>query len=189
MIWSAEDQVLVGFLLAVAWITVGVMGSTSIQYRSQPGKRRRVLYAPEDVTASQPSGSPPGWVFGVVWTILYAALIAAGILLFRDTADFSSHAYLALVWMYGINYLFNGLWTPVAFYLFEWDVAFVIIIICTGSAIGAAVCAAILGRWIVFSIFAVYSVWLIYASFLNLRAARWYSKLSKGERLADDDDE
>lgn len=181
MIWTTEDQILLGFLLGVAWITVGVVGSVSIQYRAD-GKKRKVLYAPEDVSTTSPSGSPPGWVFGVVWTILYAALIAAGILIFRDTSDFTSNAYIALLWMYGINYITNAAWTPVAFGLFEWDAAFVIIILCAGTAIGASICAAILGRWIVFAIFAVYALWLIYATFLNLRAARWYTKIQNALR-------
>lgn len=185
MILSAGDQVLIGFLSSVAWFTAAAVGSVSIRTRARSDRRRRsVAYAPDDISTASPPGMPPGWLFGVVWTILYLGLAAALVLFLRDTADAGTNAWIALVWLAALNYLFNATWTPLAFSLYAWNAAFAVILLCTGTALGVCVCAIVLGRWSVFGIYAVYALWLIYACVLNYRAAAWYDRVARAASRA-----
>jgi tryptophan-rich sensory protein len=58
--------------------------------------------------------SPPNWVFGPVWTVLYAAMAVAAWLVWRRRSQRSVPALAA----YGIQLLLNLLWTPVFFGLY-----------------------------------------------------------------------
>lgn len=58
---------------------------------------------------TRPPGSPPSWLFGPVWSVIYAAYGALGILLFarRGRVD-------AAVWyMYAVGWAVNLLWIPI----------------------------------------------------------------------------
>lgn len=56
----------------------------------------------------QPTWAPPGWLFGPVWTFLYALMSVAAWLVWRQTA--SKAQRMALVWFF-IQLVFNGLWS------------------------------------------------------------------------------
>lgn len=78
-------------------------------------------------TLNQPPLSPPGWLFPVVWTILYLLMGYASYRVLTSGAD-PQQIRQALI-LYGAQLLFNFLWTPVFFGL-EWRlVAFFILII------------------------------------------------------------
>ncbi|QCO97084.1 tryptophan-rich sensory protein [Arthrobacter sp. 24S4-2] len=66
------------------------------------------------VAADKAPWSPPNWVFGPVWTVLYAAMAVAAWLVWRRRAERSTPALVA----YGIQLLLNLLWTPVFFGLY-----------------------------------------------------------------------
>ncbi len=72
----------------------------------------------------QPPLSPPGWVFPVVWTILYLLM---GYAAYRvQTADPENRDALIF---YGLQLLFNFLW-PIVFFRFEaYLAAFLILVV------------------------------------------------------------
>lgn len=76
---------------------------------------------------NQPPLSPPGWVFPVVWSILYLLMGYASYRVLTSGAD-RKQIRQALT-LYGAQLFFNFLWSPVFFGL-EWRlVAFLILIV------------------------------------------------------------
>ncbi|PTT69416.1 TspO/MBR family protein [Arthrobacter sp. HMWF013] len=66
------------------------------------------------VTADKAPWSPPNWVFGPVWTLLYTAMAVAAWLVWRSRSAGSRPALIA----YGVQLLLNLAWTPVFFGLY-----------------------------------------------------------------------
>lgn len=61
---------------------------------------------------NRPPLSPPGWVFGVVWTILFVLMgIAAYLAWQADTGDQRRRA----IWFYAVQLAFNFVWTLIFF--------------------------------------------------------------------------
>ena len=74
----------------------------------------------------QPPLSPPGWVFPVVWTILYLLMgYASYRVLTSDAPKEEIHKALTV---YGAQLFLNFLWSPVFFGLGWYWVAFVVLI-------------------------------------------------------------
>ncbi len=69
---------------------------------------------------TQPPLSPPGWVFPVVWTILYLSM---GYAAYRvQTSGKSNDAVKKSMRLYGAQLIANFLWSPIFFGL-EWYLA------------------------------------------------------------------
>lgn len=64
-------------------------------------------------TLERPEWSPPGWVFGPVWTVLYImmALALYCVILKHQNRKLFRQAYFA----WGLQLFFNALWTPLFF--------------------------------------------------------------------------
>ena len=124
------------------------------------------------VSADKAPWTPPNWVFGPVWTALYAAMAVAAWLVWRRRVPESRPALTA----YGIQLGLNLLWTPVFFGLYPalgtvalW-LAFAIIL-----ALIVAVTFTVL-RFGPISLAAgllllPYVTWIVFASSLNVWAA------------------
>lgn len=65
---------------------------------------------------NQPPLSPPGWLFPIVWTILYTLMGIASYLVY--TSDKPARAKTALT-AYGIQLFFNFFWS-IFFFRLEW---------------------------------------------------------------------
>ncbi|WP_454697686.1 TspO/MBR family protein [Arthrobacter humicola] len=65
-------------------------------------------------TADKAPWSPPNWVFGPVWTLLYTAMAVAAWLVWRRRAQRTGPALAA----YGVQLGLNLSWTPVFFSLY-----------------------------------------------------------------------
>jgi translocator protein len=63
----------------------------------------------EYATLDRPAWAPPGWLFGPVWTVLYATIALAGWLVWRRAGSRS-----ALV-PYAVQLVLNAIWTPLFF--------------------------------------------------------------------------
>lgn len=81
-----------------------------------------------DYTAlNQPPLAPPGWLFPVVWTVLYLLMGYASYRIITSDAD-KMQKQRALI-LYGLQLLVNFLWSPVFFGL-QWRlVAFFLLLI------------------------------------------------------------
>ena len=76
-------------------------------------------------TAKQPFFSPPGWVFPVVWTILYALMGFAAYVIENTSSPRKSRALT----IYYIQLFFNFVWSFIFFSVGNYLFAFVWIII------------------------------------------------------------
>ncbi|NES16785.1 MULTISPECIES: TspO/MBR family protein [Micromonospora] len=57
----------------------------------------------------QPAWAPPAWLFGPVWTVLYALIAAAGWLVWRRVG------WGPALWAWVVQLALNALWTPLFF--------------------------------------------------------------------------
>lgn len=124
------------------------------------------------VAADKAPWSPPNWVFGPVWTLLYVAMAVAAWLVWRRRAERTRPALVA----YGIQLLLNLVWTPVFFGLYPvmgtpalWlgfavIIALIIAVTVTVLFFGPISRAAGL-------LLLPYVSWLVFAASLNLWAA------------------
>ena len=114
---------------------------------------------------NQPPLSPPGWLFPVVWTVLYVLMGIASYL--ASVSDAPHKEQARALWTYGIQLAFNFLW-PIAFfnlkwYLFAflWLVILWILILITALRFGRIRKPA--GYLLV-----PYLLWVAFAGYLNL---------------------
>jgi len=123
-------------------------------------------------TADKAPWSPPNWVFGPVWTILYIAMAVAAWLVWRRRSDVTRPALTAYAVQLGLNLL----WTPLFFGLYPalgtpalW-IAFGIIV-----ALAVAVGVTVLYFGPISRpaglLMLPYLTWIVFASSLNLWAA------------------
>ena len=124
------------------------------------------------VAADKAPWSPPNWVFGPVWTLLYAAMAVAGWLIWRRRAERTAPALVA----YGVQLLLNLLWTPVFFGLYPVMGAAALWL---GFAVIVALIIAVTVTVLFFGpisraaglLLLPYISWLVFAASLNLWAA------------------
>jgi len=123
-------------------------------------------------TADKAPWSPPNWVFGPVWTLLYTAMAVAAWLVWRRRAEETRPALTA----YAVQLVLNLLWTPVFFGLYPvlgtpalW-IAFGIIV---ALAVAVAVTVLYFGpiSRTAGLLLLPYFAWVVFASSLNLWAA------------------
>ena len=120
------------------------------------------LTAPGDwyIQLAKPTFTPPGWIFGPVWTVLYVLIATAGWGVWqRERAGWSMKLWWAqLVW--------NFLWSPVFFSAHQIGLALVILL-----ALLAAILGFIAMTWrqdrVASLLFVPYAVWVAFASILN----------------------
>lgn len=111
--------------------------------------------------AAKPPFNPPNWLFGPVWTILYAAMAVAAWLVWRKGGD------LRLWW---IQLAINLAWTPV-FFAAEllWPGLVVIV------ALDIAVAVTMVRFWRISrpagALFVPYLAWVLFATALNASIA------------------
>ena len=101
---------LAGFALAVAAAALigglGVAG-TAGEYQS----------------LDRPSWAPPSWLFGPVWTLLYAMIAVAGWLVWRRAG------WTTALSVYAVQLVLNAAWTPIFFGFGRYGLALVDIVV------------------------------------------------------------
>lgn len=112
----------------------------------------------------KPSFSPPNWVFGPVWTILYALMGIAAFFAW-DVRFEKTHAARALKW-YWIQLFFNAIWTPIFFGMQNMGLALMVIIILWLSIIMMLREFFRLNVWLGI-ILVPYLAWVSFATVLN----------------------
>jgi benzodiazapine receptor len=108
---------------------------------------------------------PPGWMFGLVWTILYAAIGFAAALVFLRF-DANSGVWRAGLALWFVQLLFNGVWTPIYFGLYQpgWALADLILTLLASAATAGLFWYEDL---VAFILMCVYLAWLVFALVLN----------------------
>jgi len=111
----------------------------------------------------KPPGTPPPWIFGPVWSILYVLMALAAWLVWRQRIH--EDVRLALVWFMA-QLILNGLWSFVFFGLRRPGAALVeIIVLLTAIALTATRFAE--HSRPAFWLMTPYAAWVLYASYLN----------------------
>ena len=107
----------------------------------------------------KPPGTPPPWVFGPVWSVLYLMMgVALGRLIHR-------RAWQAVV-VFGLQLVLNLAWTPVFFGMQESGLALAIISAMWLGVLSTMLLALKVDRvsaWLLIP----YLTWVTYASYLN----------------------
>lgn len=116
-------------------------------------------------TAERPPFVPPNWVFGPVWTVLYAGLAIAAWRLsrYRDVAPARARAALRLWWA---QLAFNFAWTPVFFAAEQLWLALGVILVLDGLVAVLLVRAWRLDRFAA-ALLVPYLAWIGFATYLN----------------------
>jgi benzodiazapine receptor len=114
---------------------------------------------------AKPTFAPPSWLFGPVWTVLYAIIIA-------------SFGYVGYLWYQGkigwmvalpfvLNLVFNFAFTPVQFGLQNLWLASIIIILVLVTLVWAMISIFPIAPWVVW-INIPYLLWVSFATVLQL---------------------
>ena len=116
-----------------------------------------------------PKGIVPKIVFPIAWTIIYIAIGVSTFLMWRDKEIKSKDRKLNLV-LYFLHMFFNVLW-PLFFFRLNMVVFAVFWLIALMGLAFACMYRYFVANLPAGIIFALYSVWLIYALYLNLGVA------------------
>jgi translocator protein len=113
----------------------------------------------------RPEWTPPDWIFGPVWTVLYLMMAISAWLVWRST-DWSS-ARLALA-LFAVQLILNTLWSVVFFGLRKIGAAFGEILLLLTMIVATTVAfqaISLLAAWLLLP----YLAWVWFASYLNFR--------------------
>lgn len=113
---------------------------------------------------TQPLLSPPGWVFPVVWSILYILMGIVSVLVWKsDAPEAEKQRALRL---YGVQLLFNFIW-PLLFFCagwygtaFFWLLLLLLLVLATMAAFRDI-------RPLAGNLLIPYVIWLLFAAYLN----------------------
>jgi translocator protein len=119
----------------------------------------------------KPAWNPPGWIFGPVWTVLYAMMAVAAWLVWQRGGWKAQRTALGL---YLVQWVLNALWTPLFFGLHRPGLAFAEIVLLV-----VAVLATLVLFWRVRRaaglLFVPYALWVSFAAVLNFAIWRMNS--------------
>jgi tryptophan-rich sensory protein len=113
----------------------------------------------------KPAWQPPDWLFGPVWTTIYALLVIAGVRVWRRASTNSTREWLLA--LFAFNAFVNVLWSLLFFRLERPDWALLEVGVLWSSVL---VLLIVLGRRdrVAGALIAPYLVWVAFASVLNL---------------------
>ncbi|WP_198943312.1 TspO/MBR family protein [Actinokineospora bangkokensis] len=112
-------------------------------------------------TADKPSFTPPNWLFGPVWTVLYALIAVSGWLVRHDRP--------ALV-AWSVQLVLNLAWSPLFFGLEQLWLGFAVIV-ALDLAVVWTIAAARRVRPVAAWLLVPYLAWVLFATALNLGLA------------------
>lgn len=117
--------------------------------------------------------SPPNWVFGPAWSVLYILIALAGFLIWRAGYRHEKrNAARSTLTLYIVQLALNALWTPIFFAgfpltgKFAWWVALLVILALIAVVLVLGISASKWSKWAAW-IMLPYALWLIFASTLN----------------------
>ncbi|MDQ0028569.1 TspO/MBR family protein [Arthrobacter bambusae] len=158
--FARQVTALLGFLVVsftVSWLgSMVILGNASGWY----------------ATASKAPWTPPGWVFGLVWTVLYTAMAVASWLVWRQRSAKTRGAMTA----YGVQMLLNLAWAPTFFGMYPtWGDAALWLALLLIAALALAVAATTVLFGLINRtaglLMLPYISWIVFSASLNLYAA------------------
>lgn len=119
-------------------------------------------------TLNKPPLSPPGWLFPVAWTILYALMGIASYLIVTSGAPQKSIS--RAIKLYGVQLFFNFFWTFWFFYLGLYFFAFIWLLILWVLILATIISFAHISKPAMY-LMLPYLLWVTFAGYLNLGIA------------------
>lgn len=116
----------------------------------------------------RPPWAPPSWLFGPVWTVLYALIGVAGWLMWRRGPTPEARLALAL---WAAQLVVNALWPGTFFGLGALGWALVVILALDALVVAAVIAAGRVQR-IAAALLVPYLAWILFATALN--ASIWW---------------
>jgi tryptophan-rich sensory protein len=117
----------------------------------------------------KPTWQPPGWLFGPVWTTIYACVVAAAVIAWRRTRDRRDRVRLLAA--FAVNFVFNLGWSLAFFTLQRPDWALVDVVL-----LWASIATLVALTWpyarAASLLLVPYLAWVSFAAFLNLTIVR-----------------
>lgn len=154
LVWMMTTIRLKPLLFHLA-LPLAVGGAAALLTRDQTG----IVYQ----SIEQPLFSPPGWVFPVVWTILYILMGVAAYLIQVTPCRYSKKA-LNIYWC---SLVVNFLWPVVFFQLQQFTLALVLLIVLWGLVFAAAAFYSLCNKTACI-LMIPYLLWLSFAAYLNM---------------------
>lgn len=114
---------------------------------------------------NQPPLSPPGWLFPIVWTILYIAMGVASYLVLVSNEN--NQTIISSLRFYVIQLIFNFFW-PVIFFVFEWYLFAFIWLVALWVLIGITTYKFFGISKVAGYLMIPYLLWVTFAGYLNL---------------------
>ena len=115
----------------------------------------------EYASLQQPSWAPPSWLFGPVWSALYALIAVAGWLVWRRVG------FSPALWAWTAQLVLNAIWTPLFFGAGQYGLAFAEIVL-MWLAIGVTVVLFARVSRVATALMLPYWAWVTFAAALNL---------------------
>ena len=143
-----QSLMLAGFLM----VTLGVTAIGGLATSRSVGSWYPMLI--------KPTWNPPGWVFGPVWTALYAMMAVAARLVWRQAG------WCGALALFGVQLALNAIWSPLFFGLHRIDLALADIVLLWAGVVAttAAFCNVTpVAGWL----FVPYLLWVTFATALN----------------------
>jgi translocator protein len=136
----------------ILFLVLAVGGGLAIGYLTPPGAWYAALVKPDF--------TPPGWLFGPVWTVLYVLIAVAGWRTWqRDRGGWAMQLWWAQL-------VLNFLWSPIFVAAHRIGLALVVILLLLG-----AILAFMIRSWprdrVAASLFVPYAAWVGFAALLN----------------------
>jgi len=120
----------------------------------------------------KPPWQPPDWLFGPAWTIILALAAWAGVLAWNGAAAAGDAQGEALILMlYGANFIFHLLWSPLFFALRRPDWALVEVVFLWASVLALCILLrpySVTASWMIVP----YLAWVSFAAILNLQIVK-----------------
>lgn len=146
------------------WVKIGAMVVLCLAIGAISGMSTRSAVTDWYPTLTKPPLTPPSWVFGVAWTVLYCLMgVAAGIVWDKPVRRFAVRGAMRL---FIVQLALNACWTPLFFGMQEIAVALIEI---------ALLWIAVLATTVVFFVLSKragvlmvpYLLWTSFAVYLN----------------------
>jgi tryptophan-rich sensory protein len=117
---------------------------------------------------TKPAAMPPGWVFGVAWTVLYVLL---GIALALALAAPPSSTRRTALSLFILQLILNYSWSPLFFAAHQVRIALAAIVIILALSVAAAIALRRVNEAATL-LMAPYLAWLCFATYLNFEIMR-----------------
>lgn len=151
-----RKKTIIGYLISIA--IAELVGFLSGLLAGNTGEVYRAL--------TLPPLSPPGWVFPVVWVLLYATMGIAAYWVWVSTAERPSEKKHALT-LYIIQLLVNFLWSIVFFRFEQYGLAVMIILLLDALVIATIRSFTKISRPAAL-ILLPYMAWILFATYLTI---------------------